>query len=306
MKNILQDWRFIAGAVVVVALAAFGVVVIDGRNVEEEKANEGERVRVRRLKGRKAEKFARKGDVAVKEEKRVPKVPNFDLDTEDESKMSPKFRQIYEDLEVAFDEEDKAKVFALVKKLQNMDEWPDLIPTAIKLNALDALAWFGLEGISGAVGFLGDGNNEVVEAALSAFEEMLDTDEYGDKAVAEVLVKLIHVVHDTEALDNLITELDNMRNSVKARTAIAIFESGNKEAIAVLQENMESIFADNEEDYDVLTKEDVRKYMSDNPDDPDDDDFYGPNVEDGGESSDADDNAAEAEIESQTSDDDDE
>ena len=45
---------------------------------------------------------------------------------------------------------------------------------------------------------------------------------------------------------------------------------------------MESIFADNEEDYDVLTKEDVRKYMSDNPDDPDDDDFYGPNVEDGG------------------------
>ena len=77
-------------------------------------------------------------------------------------------------------------------------------------------------------------------------------------------------------------EMNNMRDTVKAQTALNIYDSQNKEAISVLEENLELIFGD--ADYEVKTREDVEKFLKDAEqaykDDPekaaDDEEFYGP------------------------------
>lgn len=208
--------------------------------------------------------------------------PSMTLSAEDDSKLSEEMRKIYHELQQALDDEDKKKVFALVHKLQSMDEWPDGIPKSVKLRALDALSWFGGSGVAEAVGFLADGDTEVVNTTVEKFEEMLSDIDLGDKAVSEILSQLVKVVHDTDALDSFYMEMNNMRDTVKAQTAINIYNSGNKEAISVLEENLDLIFG--EAEYEVKTREDVEKFLKDAEqtykDDPekaqDDEDFYGP------------------------------
>ena len=62
----------------------------------------------------------------------------------------------------------------------------------------------------------------------------------------------------------------DMRNSVKGDTAIAILTDGSDQSKAVLLEQMDLYF-----DEDVKTVDDVKKWMAENPDDPEDEEFYG-------------------------------
>ena len=205
-----------------------------------------------------------------------PTKPQFKLDDEDDAKLSAEFKELYQALQNAFDAQDRLAVIELVKKLQSMDEWPDGIPKAVKLAALDSLAWFGAGCLPEALGFLADRDAEVSEMAIEKFEEMLSDMDMGDRATSEVIKALSQVVHDTDALDSFFMEFNNMRNSVKAETALAIYDSGNAEAIAVLEENLELIFSDNEGDYEIKGREDIVKYAEDNPDGEDDEETYGP------------------------------
>ena len=214
---------------------------------------------------------------AIKVEK-----PNLTLSAVEDAQLTEEMRRIYQDLQQALDDEDKKKVFALVHKLQSMDEWPDGIPQSVKLRALDALAWFGASGMAEAIGFLADGDSEIVNTAIEKFEEMLCDFDLGDRGISEILSQIVKVVHDTDALDSFYMEMNNMRDTVKAQTALNIYDSKNQEAISVLEENLEFIFGDAE--YEVKTREDVEKFLKDAEqaykDDPekaqDDEDFYGP------------------------------
>ena len=257
----------------------------------ESQGTEQERVlRSRRIaeKDPAARKDARRIPSAKKTHKRAPSTaikvekPNLALSAAEEAKLTEEMRRIYQDLQQALDDEDKKKVFALVHKLQSMDEWPDGIPQSVKLRALDALAWFGSSGMAEAIGFLADGDAEVVNTAIEKFEEMLCDFDLGDRGVSEILSQIVKVVHDRDALDSFYMEMNNMRDTVKAQTALNIFDSRNKEAISVLEENLEFIFG--EADYEVKTREDVEKFLKDAEqaykDDPekaqDDEEFYGP------------------------------
>lgn len=228
-------------------------------------------------------KRGKRGKVAAESKRVSPVKPDFSSEIEDESALTGKMKQIFKDLQDALDENDKKQVFALVQKLQAMDEWPDDIPRSVKMKALDALAWFGAEGFAEAAGFLADSDAEVVKSAVEKFEEMLlDSSELGDKATSKIIQQITKVVHDRDALDTFVLELDNMRDTVKAETARSIFESGNQDAIFALKENLEFIFSDI--DKEEITLADIEKFRQDAEqaykDDPekakDDEDFYGP------------------------------
>lgn len=210
--------------------------------------------------------------------------PDFSEEAGDDSELSEAMKAIFEELQAALDVEDKKRVISLVKKLQTMDEWPDDIPQSVKMKALDALGWFGASGIAEAVGFLADSDTEVVETAIEKFEEMLSDCDLGDVGVASILKQIVKVVHDEDALDTFFMEMNNMRPTVKAQLTLDICDSGNADAIRVLDENMEFIYGDAEVEYEIKTREDVEKYLKDSEqayaDDPekaqDDEDFYGP------------------------------
>lgn len=278
-KNILM----VVGAVAVVAA---GVVAMcwSGSKVPPE-AKTGEAIRVVRTVGAeeqkpKARRPARKPASAVKVEPGAGEAehakPDFELAPEDEEAMSSEFRELYEALKAAFEAEDMATVRSLVKRLREMPEWPDDVPRKVKLAALEALTWFGADCIGDALYFLADNDIEITDAALEAYEDMFMEIEIGDRAVAEMIVQLTPLVHNTEALELFFEQMNNMRNSVKVETALAIWDCGNEDALEVLKENLDDIFDDNDGDYDIESREDIVRYGEDNPDDDDDEENYGP------------------------------
>lgn len=209
--------------------------------------------------------------------------PDFSADLAESSKLTAEFKKILLDLQMALDLDDSKKVFALIHQLQLRDEWPDGIPKAVKLKALQALSWFGAAGLSEAVGFLADSDPEIREEAMDTFQQQFDDAwDLGDYKLAETMKAMVKIVTDADRLESYYDQFMNMRDIVKADTARAIYESGNKTAIEVLERNLDTIFS--ADDYEVRTREDVERFQRDAEqaykDDPsrkqEDDDMYGP------------------------------
>ena len=89
---------------------------------------------------------------------------------------------------------------------------------------------------------------------------------------------------DADALESMMMELDDMRNSVAVAVSIDILKTGNEEAKAALLEAMEERFEfDSEDDVDPpppRTEAELTRWLEQNPDDEDDEDFYGPDKSD--------------------------
>ena len=96
-----------------------------------------------------------------------------------------------------------------------MDEWPDGIPRSVKMKALQALSWFGAAGMAEAVGFLADKDPEIRQESLSKFEEMLSDWDLGDTGISEIIKQVVKVVHDKDALENIIYNLGKIENIQK-------------------------------------------------------------------------------------------
>jgi len=217
-----------------------------GALAQDGKVRPAERIKVRNQKP---------GSSKVTEERIRP---DMRLDDGDESSLTAEMLAVYRALQEALDRDDRRRVFALVRQLQAMDEWPDGIPISVKKRALSALAWFGSSGIAEAVRFLEDSSQEVRDSAIETFEKQLaDNWDCGDYALSDIIVALSKVVTDADALDSFYGQLDNMRPSVRATTVVKIYESGNASAKQVLDNNLESIFA--LEDTAVTTREGVAK-----------------------------------------------
>jgi len=73
----------------------------------------------------------------------------------------------------------------------------------------------------------------------------------------------VKVVKDTDALESFYEQFNNMRPSVRADTAVSIYQSGNENAIKVLEANMGDIFDSSDFNYEVKDLEGVRKYLKD-------------------------------------------
>lgn len=249
---------------------------------------------VRELRSRKIASTTAKGKSAKKnlskrdrhaekvEVKAPPAKPDFLSDLDEEKKMTAEMKRMFLELQAALDLDNAKKVYALVHKLQLMDEWPDGIPRSVKMKALQALSWFGAAGMAEAVGFLADKDPEIRQESLSKFEEMLSDWDLGDTGISEIIKQVVKVVHDKDALDAFYFELNNMRPTVKADTVLAIYDSKNPEAISVLKDSMEFIFES--ADGEIKTRADVEAYLEnalqvyeDNPEKAaDDEEFYGP------------------------------
>lgn len=284
-KKVFVVASAVGAAVLVAGLAAWWLMPGDAEGDGEAAARSSSAIGEAPAKGRAASRInvrrQKPGAAAEVTEERIR--PDMKLDDADERSLTAEMLAVYRALQEALDHDDKKRVFALVRQLQKMDEWPDGIPISVKKRALDALAWFGASGISEAIGFLEDSNPEVRDSAIETFEKQLaDNWDCGDYALSEIVVALSKVVTDANALDSFYDQFDNMRPSVRAATVAKIYESGNDSAKQVLDKNLESIFS--LEDTEVKTREDVAKVVAaaeaEEASDPEKkkeyDDMYGP------------------------------
>lgn len=214
--------------------------------------------------------------------------PTFDAIMEDkEVALSAEFKALLEEVCAAIDAEDKPRLVKVVRRMQDMHEWPDGLPKSLHLAAIEALQWFGVSVASELIGYLGSANAEVVESAQEAMIDALSDLSISDHERSDLLLKLVRVVNDQDVLDTMIMELDKMRPTVRAKTGMAIFESGNKAAAGILKENIDFYFGDMD-DLEVANPGDLKLYYEKAEkayaEDPDlaesDEEFYGGDKED--------------------------
>ena len=293
MKNPSRASLVLPAGAVIAVIVALGYILF-GRGGASERSDEDVTLRSsRRIASaeRQADRKARADRIRDRRRAKAEKVkerpapvkPDFLADLEADRKMTAEMKKLFLDLQAALDLDNAKRVYALVHKLQLMDEWPDGIPRAVKLKALQALSWFGAAGMAEAVGFLADSDPEVRQVTQEEFERMLsDSWELGDVKLAEVIKTASKFIHDRDALDAFYYELNNMRPTIKAETALAICDSGNPDAVAALEDSLEFVF--DTADVEVRTREDIELYrenaLRDYEENPEkvqeDEDFYGP------------------------------
>lgn len=271
-------------AIIVVSAAVTAWCVFGPASVEVRHEERQDKRLKRDRKDRASFRRQKRGEKVVEQTRLDPnRKPQFGLEADEEAKLTDMQRKMLEEIRDACDEDDRKKVIRLVQKMQSSDEWPDGIPAILKLEAIDALGWFGIDALAELAGFLKDSDAEVQKAAVDGFDEALSDPDIGDRQRAEILKVAAQVVTDADALESMMMELDDMRNSVAVETAITILQTGNEEAKSALREVMEDRFEYNlEEDVDDLpapkTVEELKKWKELNPDDEDDEDFYGPDA----------------------------
>ena len=253
------------------ALTVFLCNLMNGKGDVHQEQVPRERKLVREGKSKYAQRGRKTTSVRVNSIIKEREKPTFNLESEDEALLSAEQKAILAEIRKALDEENKKDVLRLVQKLQSSKEWPDGIPKAIKMAAIEALGWFGSSCLPEIVGFLADADAEVIESTIERFEEALSDIDMSDFERSKVLISAAKVIKDPDAMDLMMFELNNMRHSVAVDTIKQIMATGGDAAKSILRENIE--FYTGEEGLD--TPEKLDGWLKENPDGEDDEEFYG-------------------------------
>ena len=277
----MKKWIIVFVVVLVAVAAAVAFFALrGGESAEPQNApkvserprdKRGDRVRRGPRAGRERGLKLKKGMTESGAIKVAKKKPTFALDDDDEAKLNAEQRKMIEAIRAALSDDDRKTVLKLVNRLQKSPEWPDGIPKSIKLAAIEALGWFGSSCFPELAGFLADADGEVVAAAIERFEEMLGDFDLSDHERAHILVEASKIINDAEAMDSMLFELNNMRHSVAVETIKQLMAEGNAATQSILPNNVE--FYTGEEGMD--TPETLDEWLKQNPDDEDDEEFYG-------------------------------
>ena len=275
----MKKWKIVVSLVVagIAILSAF--VFLSSKSVENskeivDKKVSGEKKSIKVPARRVKDRPIRPGKeqlAQAKAQKQNRKKPVFALDDDDEAKLNEEQRRTIEAIRAALDDNSKKTVLKLVQKLQASDEWPDGIPKSIKMAAIEALGWFGPSCLPELAGFLADGDEEVVQSAIDKYSDMLSDSELSDYERADILIAASKIIADPDAMDSMLFELNNMRNSVKVSTIKALMQEGNSATKEVLPDNIEFVIGEEG----ITTPQQLDEWYKENPDDEDDNDFYG-------------------------------
>ncbi len=196
----------------------------------------------------------------------------------DLSHLTVEQRTVLNNLQSALDDNDFKSVLALAQDMQKSTDWPDKVPIELRKEALNALSWFGIKALPEITGFLADASPEVLEEAVSAYENII-SDANGDAELSQTVLAAALTINDADAMESILMELNNMRPSVAVSTIKGIWEAGTDAAKSALPEAIE--FLTGRED--IKTPEDLDAWYNDpsgdNMDGEDAEEDFGPQPE---------------------------
>ena len=227
-------------------------------------------VRKRNLKGARG--------ASEKDIKLVPREkPSMFLDDEEEKELTDLARKVLASLQAALDNEDFDQIRQILEMAQHaskgsLGRYTEGMPVALRKKLIEAISWFGAQGLPELIGFIADENEDVAQMALDQFEQALSDVSLGDRERAKIVSLASTVLTDTDALEQIFMEIANMRNSVAANTIFTICQDGTPEAKRLIVDTMEFVTGEDN----IKTVEDLEKWLAENPYGPDDEDLYGP------------------------------
>lgn len=198
-----------------------------------------------------------------------------DADIDDEEQLSPIQKSVLKEIQAALDADDVKALRKALSKFTASTKNGGLggyenVPRVIRAAAVQALGWFGKDVAVDMIDFMADADEEISDDAFDQFEQALQDCGMGDRERSLLVKTVSKALTDSDRIDSMISCLSDMRNSVKEDTAIAILTDGSDQSKAMLLEQMEFYF-----DEGVQTVDDLKKWMAENPDDPEDEEFYG-------------------------------
>ena len=236
---------------------------------------------VKQVEAEKTKKKAHKASKGNKVKKNFKAVAAQDpsastnaFDDVEESALTEAQRALLNELQEALDDESLRRVAKIVEKIQDQYRkgGDEAIPPYMREQAVEALSWFLPDSLAELIGFMADSNPEVLEDVMKNFTEGIDDAELSDRELATIFKKIAPLIEDDDAIDAILMGLENdMRNSVAVDTYKEIFKVGSD---AIKQRLIESMQDFTGED-DITTPEQLDAWLKENPDDEDDEEFYG-------------------------------
>ncbi|MGN0852464.1 MAG: hypothetical protein ACI4Q3_03710 [Kiritimatiellia bacterium] len=205
--------------------------------------------------------------------------PDLGLSGEEEGKLSEFCRQVLKEVQDALDKEDLNALVIVIEKIRDTvadarahgRDVNSVVPESVRICAVEACGWFGVKALPEIIDAIADASEEVRQMSVEQYQIALEDPKFGDYDRAELIKAAARAINDADALDTIFTSISDMRNSLIAETLIDILKNGTPSAQAVIREQIE-IYTET----DVATVSDIEKWLKANPDDPDDDYFYGP------------------------------
>lgn len=210
------------------------------------------------------------------------------VDGVDEITLTAAQQALLDELQEAADDESLRRVAKIVEKIQDQYRkgGDAAVPPSMREQAVEALSWFLPDSLAELIGFMADSNPEVLEDVMKNFTEGIDDAELGDRELANIFKKIAPLIEDDDAIDAILMGLENdMRNSVAVDTYKEIFKTGSDAIKQRLAESMQDFTGED----DITTPEQLDAWLKENPDDEDDEEFYG-NANKDGPDEDKDDN----------------
>ena len=192
----------------------------------------------------------------------------------EEDNLTAAQKALLDELQEAVDDESFRRVARIVKSIQDqyMKGGDEAVPPVMREQAVEALSWFLPDSLAELIGFMADSNPEVLEDVMKNFTEGIDDAELSDRELANIFKQIAPVIKDDDAIDAILMGLENdMRNSVAVDTYKNLFVNGSDEIKQRLVESMQDFTGED----DITTPEQLDAWLKENPDDEDDEEFYG-------------------------------
>lgn len=276
------DLKLTGVSALLVVAAAVGLYFQLGGQGDERVADDDASVRSRlireqrnagKIRVRQKRETARLNNAAVRIEREKPKI--LMLKDDEEAKLNDFSRKILQDLQDALDSENFSRVSKLVAKMLEIPPDPkfgkDGVAALLRRKAVEALGWFGAKAMPELVGMLADADPEIVQATFDQFSLALEDISLSDYERADIVVMAAKVLKNTDDLEMLFMEINNMRHSVGAGALVEICLEGTDAAKSLMPETIEFFTGEDN----LQTVEDVENWLAENPDGEDDDDLYG-------------------------------
>lgn len=192
----------------------------------------------------------------------------------DETALTETQKSLLVELQRALDDENYRRVAEIATNIMHLynKEGDAAIPPNMREKVVEALSWFLSNSLAELLGFMTNSNPGMLEDVIKTFSESTSSVTPGDRELARVFKQVAPHIKDDDAIDAILMGIENdMRNSVAIDTYKEILRTGSKAIKQRLVESMQDFTGEDN----ISTPEQLDAWLKENPDDEDDEEFYG-------------------------------
>ena len=152
----------------------------------------------------------------------------------DDDDMSPADRRLMEAIEQGQSDEDLEQLVKIIPEVSASTN------AEVRSELVDALGWFGVQGMNHLLPFMADSDEDVRESAIENWTSALS--EVEDEGMrAQMIGAVMQVLKDEDALESMTNELIDMDEKIALQTLVDVIEGGKaaQQGVAAAREQYE-------------------------------------------------------------------